>query len=190
MSAKNKIYLNGMGILCALGSGREEVEVNMLRGYQGGMMESSDYSQDPLVLGVVGEKLPQMPPSLSQYSCRNNQMLLHVMEQIRPALEDCLQGISPDRVGVVLGTCTGGNAEAQEFLNYYSQHQDMPSSFRPDITFMGDCADFVADYLGIQGLGFMPFILLVALVEIAVGLFLRRRARDMMRAQKTREETQ
>jgi len=151
MSDKNKIYLNDMGILCALGSGREEIEVNMLRGYQGGMMESSDYSQDPLVLGVVQEKLPQIPPSLSHYSCRNNQMLLHVIEQIRPTLENCLQDISLDRVGVVLGTCTGGNSEAQEFLDYYSQHQDMPANFQPDITFMGDCADFVADYLGIQG---------------------------------------
>jgi 3-oxoacyl-[acyl-carrier-protein] synthase-1 len=151
MSDKNKIYLNDLGILCALGSAREEVEVNMLRGYQGGMMESSDYSQDPLVLGVVQDQLPQMPPSLSQYSCRNNQMLLHVIEQIRPTLESCLREISLDRVGVVLGTCTGGNSEAQDFLDYYSQHQVMPANFIPDITFMGDCADFVADYLSIQG---------------------------------------
>ncbi len=150
-SDKNRIYLNDMGILCALGSGREEVEGNMLRGYQGGMVGTSDYSQDSLVLGVVQEKLPQIPSFLSQYSCRSNQMLLHVMEQIRPILEKCSQGISLDRVGVVLGTCTGGNSEAQDFLDYYSQHQAMPSHFNPDITFMGDCADFVAEYLNIRG---------------------------------------
>lgn len=151
VSDKHEIYLNYMGILCALGSGRGEVEGNMLRGYQGGMIETSDYSKDPFVLGVVQEELPQVPPSLSHYSCRNNQMLLHAIEQIRPTLEKCLRGISPDRVGVVLGTCTAGNSEAEDFLDYYSQHQAMPSRFNPDITFMGDCADFVADYLSIRG---------------------------------------
>ncbi|TFH47161.1 MAG: beta-ketoacyl-ACP synthase [Lysobacterales bacterium] len=151
MSDNNQIYLNDMGILCALGCGKDEVEDNMLRGYQGGMIESSNYSQDPLVLGVVQEKLPQIPPSLSQYSCRNNQMLLHVMRQLRPSLDQCLKGISSERVGVILGTCTGGNSEAQDFLNYYSRHHVMPSNFNPDITFMGDCADFVADYLKIRG---------------------------------------
>jgi 3-oxoacyl-[acyl-carrier-protein] synthase-1 len=151
MSDTKNIYLNDMGILCALGSGRKQVESNLLRGYQGGMTESSDYCQDPLVLGVVQEKLPQVPESLSQYACRNNRMLLHVMEQIRPTLERCLQGVSLDRVGVVLGTCTGGNSEAQDFLNAYSQQQAMPSDFNPDITFMGNCADFVADYLNIRG---------------------------------------
>jgi 3-oxoacyl-[acyl-carrier-protein] synthase I len=151
MSDNNNIYLNEVGILCALGSGRDQVESNMSRGYQGGMMESSDYSQEPLVLGVVQEKLPQIPDSLTQYDCRNNQMLLHVIEQIRPTLDECMQGIALDRVGVVLGTCTGGNAEAQDFLDVYSQQQAMPSDFNPDITFMGDCADFVADYLNIRG---------------------------------------
>lgn len=151
MNDNNSIYLNDMGILCALGSGRDQVESNMSRGYQGGMMESSDYSQEPLVLGVIKEKLPQIPDSLSQYVCRNNQMLLHVIEQIRPTLDECMQGIALDRVGVVLGTCTGGNAEAQDFLDFYSQQQAMPSDFNPDITFMGDCADFVADYLNIRG---------------------------------------
>lgn len=151
MSDTNNIYLNDMGILCALGSSREQVETNMLRGYQGGMTESSDFCQDPLVLGVVREKLPPVPESLSQYACRNNRMLLHVMEQIRPTLEKCLQGVSLDRVGVVMGTCTGGNSEAQDFLNVYSQQQAMPSDFNPDITFMANCADFVADYLNIRG---------------------------------------
>lgn len=37
-------------------------------------------------------------------------------------------------------------------------------------------------YMGVQGMGFMPMILLVALVEFAVGFFLRRRAREMMGA--------
>ncbi len=151
ISDNNNIYLNDVGILCALGSDREQVKDNMLRGYQGGMMESSDYSQDPLVLGVVQDQLPEIPQSLSHYACRNNQMLLNVMEQIRPKLEKYLQGLAADRVGVVLGTCTGGNAEAQDFLDDYSQRQAMPSNFNPDITFMGDCADFVADYLNLRG---------------------------------------
>lgn len=148
---KNKIYLNDMGLLCALGSDREEVESNMSQGYQGGMIDTADYSRDPLVLGVVREKLPEIPLSLSQYACRNNRMLLHVLEQIRPTLETCLRETSPDRVGVVLGTCTGGNSEAQEFLDYYSQHREMPARFNADITFMGDCADFVAEFLDIEG---------------------------------------
>lgn len=151
LNGKNRIYLNDVGILCALGSSKEQVKGNMYRGFQEGMIETSDYSQDPLVLGVVPEKLPQIPSSLSQYSCRNNQMLLHVAEQIRPTLDKCLQGISLDRVGVVLGTCTGGNSEAQGYLDYYSRHKTMPADFNPDITFMGDCADFVADYLDIRG---------------------------------------
>ena len=37
-------------------------------------------------------------------------------------------------------------------------------------------------YMGVQGLSFLPLIALVALVEIAAGLFLRRRARAMLQA--------
>lgn len=37
-------------------------------------------------------------------------------------------------------------------------------------------------YLGVQGLSFLPLIALVALVEFAAGLFLRRRARAMLQA--------
>ena len=50
-----------------------------------------------------------------------------------------------------MGTCTGGNAEAQDYLDDYSRQQAMPSNFNPDVTFMGDCADFVADYLNLRG---------------------------------------
>ncbi len=37
-------------------------------------------------------------------------------------------------------------------------------------------------YLGVQGLSLLPLIALVALVEIAAGLFLHRRAGAMLRA--------
>lgn len=45
-------------------------------------------------------------------------------------------------------------------------------------------------YMGVQGLSFMPMILLVALAEFVVGIFLRRRAGEMMGALKIKDENQ
>jgi len=151
-----KIYLNELGVLCALGSGKAEVARNLFAGVAPGMQVTAQYSpvylaQTKLMLGLVQEELPALATQRIEYQSRNNRLLLAALQQIQPAVEKVLQHTPAERVGVVIGTSTSGMAEAEAAMRVYQQHGHFPPQFHYEQQALGSTSGFLAEALSVSG---------------------------------------
>jgi 3-oxoacyl-[acyl-carrier-protein] synthase-1 len=136
-----KLYLNDVGLLCAAGNSRSEILTRLLSGDRSGLIATDEFGF-PAVVGQVTAKLPEIDSPF--YACRNNQLLLAALSQIKPTVDSMIAKFGCHRVGVVLGTSTSGVRNTELALAgalskpfHYKQQQ------------MGAGADFLAAYLGL-----------------------------------------
>src|SRR5688572_19644877 len=108
------VYLNELGIINALGSGKATVYHNMLAGISPGMgLMTTPITHKTFYTGRVLDALPEIPAALCSFASRNNQLILTALQQIEPAIRAVLVSYSAARVGVVMGSSTGGVAETE-----------------------------------------------------------------------------
>lgn len=144
------MFLNDVGIVCALGTGKAEVLSAWLSGqYPKPSIVSWLGSAIP-ALSVTAE-LPKIPSRLKQYDCRNNRILLAALRQIEPAVRQSIGHYGPGRVGLVLGTSTSGIAEGEMALGFVHRSGKMPVEYHYKQQELGGAAEFLAAYLSILG---------------------------------------
>lgn len=146
------IYLSDLAIVNALGSGREAVLENLLRGEQSGMQ-----AYGPLltgrsgVIGRVAGQLPALPQNLAEYDCRNNRLLAATATQLKSAIEVLKSRFGPSRIAVIIGTSTSGIAEGEAAVTALVNEGKMPGAFHYRQQEIGTAAEFLARYLGVDG---------------------------------------
>jgi 3-oxoacyl-[acyl-carrier-protein] synthase I len=146
------IYLNELGIVCALGATREEVARRMLDLAQSGVAVTEAYSPGrALAVGRVETTLPPSELLPLRDRSRNNQMALAALTEIRPAVDAAVERFGPDRVGVVIGTSTSGIAEGEAALSEYAAHGALPEAFHYGQIEFGSPAAVLAAALGVAG---------------------------------------
>jgi 3-oxoacyl-[acyl-carrier-protein] synthase-1 len=148
----NPIYLNELGLINALGSGKATVYRNMLAGNSPGMgLMTGPVTHHTFYVGQVLDALPAIPTALSSFGSRNSQLILAALQQIEPAIHAALTAYSAARIGVIMGSSTGGIAETE--LAFAALHRQ--GSFPPDYRYrqqeIGVSAEFIADYFHITG---------------------------------------
>jgi 3-oxoacyl-[acyl-carrier-protein] synthase-1 len=137
-----KLYLNDVGLLCAVGNSRSEILTRLLSGDRSGLIASDEFGF-PAIVGQVTAQLPEIASPF--YVCRNNQLLLAALSQIRPTVDSMIAKFGNHRVGVVLGTSTSGVRNTELALAKAS----LPELFHYKQQQMGAGADFLASYLGL-----------------------------------------
>lgn len=149
---KMPVYLNDLGIVCALGRGKTEVAIRLLAGDTSGMIRTDDYSPGrTLALGAVTSELPPIQARNPAHHSRNNRLLLCALEEVRATVDALQERVSSRRFGVVIGTSTSGIAEAEQAVAYLHECGRMPPGFHYGQQEMGDPAQFLADTLNIHG---------------------------------------
>lgn len=144
------VFLTDLGLVNALGSGCEGVRERLLTGWAGGMQVAGDGVSDSPV-GQVKGSLPDVPPSLARYRCRNNQLLLAAYAQVATRFESLLARYGPFRAGIVLGTSTSGIAEGEAAFAACRRSGRMPADFHYAAQEIGTAAPFLARHLGVMG---------------------------------------
>lgn len=144
------LFLNDLGLLCAVGQGKAEVLKRLLAGDRSGLIASDEFGVDCIV-GAVSSELPEIPECYSLYNCRNNRLLLAALSQIEPTVTGMLARFGADRIGIVLGTSTSGVRNTELALDYWAKNGVLPDQFHYKQQQMGAGADFLADKLGVQG---------------------------------------
>src|SRR5262245_30674888 len=66
----------------------------------------------PLCVAAVLDPLPELPPAVARFACRNNRLALAALRQMEPAVRAAIAAVGPDRVGIVVGTSTSGVGDA------------------------------------------------------------------------------
>lgn len=145
-------YLHNLGLLCALGSGKEEVLAALMRADTAGMVLEEDWlCAKPARVGRVNIALPEIPTSLRIYRSRTNALLLAAVQQIADDIQAAITRFGRRRVGIVIGTSTSGIAEGEAAITALDVHGSYPDGFHYVQQEMGSPAPFLAAALGIDG---------------------------------------
>jgi len=135
------VYLNELGIVCALGADLESVRSALFADTPGGVAEHADLLPGKaLHLGVVTAPLAGMDSLPAALRSRNNALLLTALAQIRPAVDAAITRFGAARVGVVLGTSTSGIGESEQAIAHHCRHGVLPGSFHIAQQEMGSAA--------------------------------------------------
>ncbi|MBE6414653.1 MAG: beta-ketoacyl-ACP synthase [Verrucomicrobiaceae bacterium] len=139
-----KFALSDLGIVCALGCGKNEVLKNALSASVVGMVKSDSVIKgSQTVLGEVSCSLPEI--SNSYYDTRCNQLALKAVLEIESCILDAISKYGKDRVGVVIGSSNSGMREFQNEYYLYSRCNNInkPLACHGEL---GNCADFLREY--------------------------------------------
>ena len=147
------VFLNRLGIVCALGHGEDEVAAALFaEDAPRGSASTSLLDPDrPTTLGVAAAELPALDALPVEMRGRNNALLSIALAPLREAVAAAVERYGADRVAVVLGSSTSGVGESEAAHRHFAAHGDWPAGFHYRQQEMGRPAAFVASQLGLRG---------------------------------------
>lgn len=152
MNSASPCELEALGLVTALGSGLERNLPRLIAGDTDGLVSQSGLLPDrDLLVGAVTDALPQVPDELSAHRCRNNQLALRALAQMRPAVDAAIARFGPARVAVVAATSTSGSAETAAAVREKIETGQLPRAFHYAQFEHGGLASFLAAYTGAGG---------------------------------------
>jgi 3-oxoacyl-[acyl-carrier-protein] synthase I len=144
--------LSALGIVSSLGVDKSTTAKSLFSGDPDLFVVRRDLLLDKDIhVGAVTATLPELPQELLSYRCRNNQLMLAALIQIRDEIELLQNKVDPDRIAIVLGTSTSGIAETEIAFEHYVRSGDWPKNFDYRQHEAGGLAEFTARYLGLSG---------------------------------------
>ncbi|NKB58323.1 MAG: beta-ketoacyl-ACP synthase [Alphaproteobacteria bacterium] len=150
---RDPVYLSALGIMSALGRGKELVRENLFAGKRPGVVSRSDLLVDgaQVFVGQVEGPLPSAPESLSVYASRNMGLAIAAVEEIRTEIDDAVMRYGPSRIAVVLGTSTSGIAEGEIAVEQARLNGTLPADFDMRKQEIGSVGEALARYLKLAG---------------------------------------
>ncbi|MBE1159942.1 beta-ketoacyl-[acyl-carrier-protein] synthase family protein [Dyella acidiphila] len=146
-------YLNALGVICNLGSGKSAVAEALFAGDDRGIRPTDGWipGHHP-PLGNVQAQLPAIPEALRGHrDNRNNRLLLAAALQIETDIRAAIARYGQARIGVVLGTSTTGIEEATQGIGGYRRDGAWPADYRYAHQELGAPAEFLAEWLELAG---------------------------------------
>lgn len=145
------IYLNQLGMLCAIGASHDSIGSAMFAG-RSGLLPDTRYLPDlALPVGYVDALLPAADHLPLRERSRNNRLALAALAQIRPAVDAAIARYGADRIGVVVGTSTSGIAEGEAAMRQLQRDGSLPPHFHYGQQELGSPSAALALTLGIGG---------------------------------------
>jgi 3-oxoacyl-[acyl-carrier-protein] synthase-1 len=145
-------YLNALGIICNLGTGKAGVAEALFAGNDSGIRPEYGWipNHEP-PLGSVHAELPPVPEALRHRDNRNNRLLLAAALEIEADIRAAINAYGPARVGVVLGTSTTSIEEATHGIAAYRRDGTWPADYHYSHQELGAPAEFLAEWLELSG---------------------------------------
>ncbi len=149
---KQPAYLNALGIISALGTGKAETTRRLMAGDTSGLVRSANLLVNGTALaGCVTDKTARVPTEYLNQNSRNNELLLTAIDEIRKDVDYIISKYGSRRIGVVLGTSTSGISEGEKAIEALDKYGKLPVSFDYKMWEMGSPALFLSEILGIFG---------------------------------------
>jgi 3-oxoacyl-[acyl-carrier-protein] synthase I len=146
-------YLNSLGVICNLGTGKLAVAEALFAGDDTGIRSEAGWIPGHTPpLGSVRAPLPPIPEVLAnRRSNRNNQLLLAAAREIESDIRAAIARYGQARIGVVLGTSTTGIEEATQGIAAYRRDGQWPADYRYAHQELGAPAECLAEWLQLAG---------------------------------------
>lgn len=126
-----KIYINDIGMLCALGTGIDAIKHNLFKVAKSPLVKSADYISDKKIcVGKIADSLPELDDATPiVHRSRNNQVLLAAYQQIQDSVNEIIDRFGLDRVGIVLGSSTSGIESGENALAEFQKNGEFPADY-------------------------------------------------------------
>lgn len=145
-------YLNALGVVCSLGTGKAAVASALFDGATHGVRPIDGWvPARVLPLGDVPGALPDIPEGMENRDTRNNRLLLLAAQEIGGDLRAAIARFGAARVGVIVGTSTTGIEEATRNIATRGVTGAWPEGYRYADQELGAPAAFLAEWLGVSG---------------------------------------
>ena len=147
------VYLNQLGIGCALGVGVPAVAAALFASDAPRGVASSDQFTPgrALALGAVTAAMPAMDDVSLPLRSRNNALLRMAHAQIGAACDAAIARFGAQRVAVIVGTSTSGIAEAEQAMPAQLAQGQWPPDFHYAQQEIGAPSRFLAQISGARG---------------------------------------
>lgn len=145
-------YLNALGVVCSLGTGKAAVMEALFDGAHHGVRPTEGWvPAHVLPLGDAPADLPPVPHGMENRETRNNRLLLLAAQEIEDDIRLAIARFGAARIGVVIGTSTTGIEEATRNIAARGVSGAWPEGYRYADQELGAPAAFLAEWLGIAG---------------------------------------
>ena len=145
-------YLDALGVICALGSGKAEVAGRLFAGDTSGMQpHPQPVAGRRLPVGAVRCALPALPGGDPRHATRNNQLLLAAAQEIERDIRTAIARYGQSRIGVVLGTSTTGIQEAAQGIAGLLNNGAFPPGYHYGHQELAAPASFLGEWLQLAG---------------------------------------
>jgi len=146
-------YLNALGVVCTLGAGKAAVAEALFAGDDAGLRAEAGWIPGHAPpMGAVRTPLPAIPAPLdATRDNRCNRLLLAAAQEIEMAVRTAIARFGGERIGVVIGTSTGGIEEATDGLGEWRRHGAWPDDYRYAHQELAGPAEFLAEWLELSG---------------------------------------
>lgn len=149
--------LEALGVVCALGGDPASVWSAIARGALEGLEERSDLVRGAtLLFGSVTTPLPETPRAAARHDSRAARLALAALAQIERAVARAVARFGAARVGVVIGTSTGGIAETEAAFRARDERGALPPGSHLERLEFAGVAEVVACAAGAAGPRFAP----------------------------------
>jgi len=146
------LYLNALGIISPLGSGKEATYRAMISGDQSNMIYTDRWTPNsPEYLGIVTEKIEDLPVEENCFQSRNNRLLNNATNQIDHDICAAVSEFGRNKVGVIVGTSTSGIEESELAMKHRFETGAFPKGYHFGQQEIGSPALFLAKKYGIGG---------------------------------------
>lgn len=128
MRASERHVITAMGLACALGDGCDAVFSALLRGVP---VASPPPFALPFatVAGLVAGPLEPVPAAYAAYDTRLARIALRTLPEVAPQVARARARYGADRVGIVVGTSTGGLDATEPAYRHYRAAGEHPQGF-------------------------------------------------------------
>ncbi len=155
MSQNTSVYLQTLGIVCALGEDKTDIANSLFETSPDSLSSSEDFTPGrELPLGKVNCELPSLSEYPPHQQTRSNQLLLCAFAQIKNEYDRLANNIDPSRIGIVLGASTSGIAEAERAFKCAEVGGELPKDFSYLQQEMSSPAQSLASWLELSGPAF------------------------------------
>ncbi|MBK8106486.1 MAG: beta-ketoacyl-ACP synthase [Betaproteobacteria bacterium] len=147
------VYLQRVGVVCALGDGIDAVRAALFAAYDGGLVVTDRHSPGtPLSMGCVETPLePWSDEVPARLRSRTNALLASALRPLRAPVAEAAARYGPHRVAVIIGSSTAGVGAGQAAMRWHRGQGGWPPGFDYAIQEMGNPATFAARTLGVCG---------------------------------------
>lgn len=152
MTHPERCHLSALGLVTALGRGKEAVASGLFNGVTAGLvLEESWLPEGPARVGRVPGVLEPLPVRFASDDSRNTRLLLTALEEIRAEVDREISRHGRHRIGVVLGTSTSGIEASERAVAHRLSQGAFPPEFHYRQQEIGRLAPFLAEVLGLTG---------------------------------------